>query len=353
MISNQSVSAVASRAAPASGSRLSAGRVIGGVVLVCCLPAMAVAADGDAGPSPAPRTHLLVVSKPLVADPVEMQQRGIDAVRKVADAVGTSWPAALVDPLPEDVMTIGQFRSGQVAEKVTGAILRERLEALARTAAPHDTVIIYTHSHGRRDGFEETQPLGGIVVDLPVRRTAHGGTLLWDEYADLILGIPARNVIVLTMSCYAGGLVGHLESEPVRQRWRDRREREGRNLIILTSQNAELTSEPIVWSRELVNPFTLAVARAFAGDADGFRLVDGRAGPRGPEDGALTAGELVDFVLDTTATTVSERPRRPNTARPCVTGSYRRDDVLLQGGRWTGSRPGATGATVPNATPAR
>lgn len=315
----------------------------------CCPTVWVVAATAMAGavavadeaPSPptAPRTHVLVVSKPLVVDPVEMQKRGADAVRMVADAAGTSWPEARIDPLAEDVMTTGQFRGGQVTEKVTGAIFRERVQTLATAVAPHDTVIIYTHSHGRRDGFEEAQPLGGIVVDLPVRRPSHGGTLLWDEYADLILEIPARNVIVLTMSCFAGGLVEYLESEPVRQRWQDRREKEGRNLIVLTSQNKDLTSEPIVRGRQLVNPFTVAVARALAGAADGFRLVDGRPGTPGPEDGAITAGELIDFVLDTTATVVSEMPRRPNTAQPCVTGSYRRDDVLLEGGGWIVGRP--------------
>lgn len=314
------------------------------------LALVATAAAGRAGgkqpPAPAaPRTWVLLVAKPRVVDPPGMQRRGIAAVAKLEAAVNAAFPGARVDALAEGVITPEQFRRGGVTETVTGEIFRKRLEALAATAGPDDTVVIYTHSHGRQNGFEAVQPLGGIVVDLPVRRLEHAGTLLWDEYAELLLAIPARNVVVLTMSCFAGGLVEHLESESVAPRWRNRRMAEARNLVVLTSQNAELKSEPIGKDGELVNPFTFAVAQGFAGAADGFVLPGGEPAPPGAKDGELSIGELIDFVLHATEHTRSEVADRPNTAKPCVTGSFDRTDILSRygaGGGRTGTTPGTT-----------
>jgi hypothetical protein len=276
-------------------------------------------------------TRFLVVGKGKIGDPQQQQQRGIVAVQKVAKAAMTAQHEAIVDAFAEDVMTVAQYRRGQAKEKVTGAIFRERLRQLTEVATPQDTVVIYTHSHGRRNGFEESQPLGGIVMDLPVRQPEHGGTFLWDEYADLILGIPARNVVVLTMSCFSGGLVEHLNSRPVSDRWRDRRRKEGRNLIVLTSQNKELLSNPIVRDGEVINPFTYAVAMAFEGEADGFHLEDGNPAKPRPKDGKLTVGEMIEYILYTTENTPSESamPLRKNTAKPQLTGSFSRKDVLL------------------------
>ena len=92
-------------------------------------------------------------------------------------------------------MTIEQYRRGQAREAVTGAVFRDRLKGLINTARPQDTVVIYTHSHGLRNGFETSQPLGGVVMDLPVRKPQHGGALLWDEYTDLLLSIPCMIVL--------------------------------------------------------------------------------------------------------------------------------------------------------------
>jgi hypothetical protein len=186
-----------------------------------------------------------------------------------------------------------------------------------------------THSHGSRNGFEKSQPLGGLVLDLPVKRTAHRGRLLWNEYTDLLLKIPAKNVVVLTMSCFSGGLVEYLNSPRIKPRWENRREQEGRNLIVLTSQNRDLISPPIVKQGEVINPFTYAVTKAFAGKADGFRLINGKPSGSQHTDGRLTAGELIDYILWTTANTASDNARRRNTAKPQLTGSFRRGDVLF------------------------
>jgi hypothetical protein len=274
-------------------------------------------------------TRFLIVGKSKVADPQDQQQRGVEAVRKVANAARQAQPGAVVEELSENVMTIEQYRRGQAREQVDGNIFRERLRRLAEATLPQDTVVIYTHSHGCQNGFEKSQPLGGIVMDLPVRQTEHGGTLLWDEYADLLLKIPAKNVVVLTMSCFSGGFVDYLNSPAIAKRWQDRRSKESRNLILLTSQNESLTSGPILKDREVVNPFTYAVSLALKGEADGFALVDGKPAPRQTKDGKLSAGELIDFILYTTENTKSEAPRLSNTAKPKVTGSFDRSDVLF------------------------
>ena len=192
--------------------------------------------------------------------------------------------------------------------------------------------MIYTHSHGCRNGFEQSQPLGGIVVDLPIKQLPHGGTMLWDEYADLLLRIPAKNVIVFTMSCFSGGFVEFLNSKQVQDRWKDRHLKECRNFIVLTSQNDSLTSDPIMKGTEIVNPFTYAVTKAFDGDADGFVLTDGKPTNQLHKDGKLSVGALIDFILYTTKNTTSERIRPNNTANPKSTGSFDRDDILLEFG---------------------
>ena len=279
----------------------------------------------------APMTYFLIVGKGKVADPTKQQKRGQVAVSMVADAVRDSRPGIVVDAIAERVMTIAQYRREGAREKVTGAIFKERLEKLAATATPEDTVVIYTHSHGHRNGFEKSQPLGGIVMDLPVRQPKHRGTLLWDEYVDLLLKIPAKNVVVLTMSCFSGGLVEYLNSPQVKEQWKNRREEEGRSLIVLTSQNKDLLSVPIVKDGELINPFTSAVAKALSGEADGFRLPGGHPTQPGKKDGKLTVGEMIDFVLHTTENAVSEVPRRGNNAKPQWTGSFDRGDVLSFG----------------------
>ncbi len=279
----------------------------------------------------APMTYFLIVGKGKVVDPTKQQERGRVAVSMVADAVRDSRPEIVVDAIAERVMTKEQYRREGAREKVTGAIFKERLEQLAATATPQDTVVIYTHSHGHKNGFEKSQPLGGIVMDLPVRQPKHRGTLLWDEYVDLLLKIPAKNVVVLTMSCFSGGLVEYLNSPQVKEQWKDRRGEEGRSLIVLTSQNKDLLSVPIVKNGQLINPFTYAVAKALSGEADGFRLPGGDPKQPGKKDGKLTVGEMIDFMLHTTENVVSEVPRRRNNAKPQLTGSFDRGDVLSFG----------------------
>jgi hypothetical protein len=105
-----------------------------------------------------------------------------------------------------------------------------------------------------------------------------------------------------------------------------------RYFIVLTSQNGSLTSDPILKDAEIVNPFTLAVAKALDGGADGFVLEDGEPTDELHKDGKLSVGELIDFILCTTKNTTTDRIRLKNTADPQSTGSFNRDDLLFEFG---------------------
>lgn len=279
--------------------------------------------DGNAG-----TIRLLAVAKAKVLDPVDMQQRAPDAIRRVETAVRAIEAKTVVKTLIEPVRTINQYRAGQGREVVTGEAFRKELKTLIDTATANDTVVIYTHSHGLRDGFEDVQPLGGMVLDLPVRRPPHAGVFLWDEYAELILRIPAKNVVVLTMSCYSGALINHLNSPALAKKWKDR-EATGRNFVVMTSQNDVLKSEPIRIDNQMLNPFTYAVERALGGFADGFVTQEGKPADAS-KDGKLQLGEVIDYVLHATEHTPSDSILPLNTSKPQVTGSYKRDAVLCK-----------------------
>jgi len=102
------------------------------------------------------------------------------------------------------------------------------------------------------------------------------------------------------MSCFSGGFAEQLNSPSYVDRWRKRNEKEKRNFVVLTSQNETLTSEPIVKNRELVNPFTLAVASALRGDADGFRSDNAKKTRPENKDNKISVGEWIDYILYTT-----------------------------------------------------
>jgi enterochelin esterase-like enzyme len=285
------------------------------------------------------KTRLLAVGKAKAADPPKLQERALTAVSRVAGAARKFKPAIIVHALAENVMTKKQVRQGEAREKVTGEIFSERMRQLAKLALSQDTVVIYTHSHGRRAGFEGSQSLGGLVMDLPVRRPEHRGTLLWDEYVEMLLKIPAKNVLVLTMSCFSGGLVEYLNRPNVRNRWKDRQQ-QGRNFIVLSSQNKDLPSPAIVIAGEVINPFTYAVAKALGGEADGFLLRSGKPAESRCKDGKLTVGEIIDYILYTTENTASEFAGRKNNAKPQLTGSFDRKDVLIIGGDFNTTEEG-------------
>ncbi len=299
-----------------------------GIVVAMILCVSIGLAEQDKG-----KTMLLVLSKHTAVDPCKQQERARTAATKVANAAKAFQPDMTVDKIAENILSKKEVLQG-VPEKVTGDIFRMKLRSLVRNCSFQDTVIIYTHSHGRRSGFEESQPLGGIVMDLPIRHPEHRGALLWDEYAKLLLKIPARNVMILTMSCFSGGLVEYLNRPNIRIRWNNRK-KQGRNFIVMTSQSKDSTSHPILKDGEIINPFTYAVVKAFEGEADGFKLEHGESFKSDSRDGNLTVGEMIDYVIYTTENTHSELAMnsQKHIAKPQVTGSFNRNDILFTRGK--------------------
>lgn len=166
-------------------------------------------------------------------------------------------------------------------EDLTASVVRERFAEYERTLTSADTFVLYTHGHGG--------PFGTFFAG-------------WVQYAERILALPARNVIVLSMSCEAGRLTDRLLAR--KAKWEDRAA-SGRSLVVLTpvdaSQNAGPSPEPGIG-----NPFTHAVITAVQGSADGC---SGRE-----RNGRVELQELVDHVLAVTRSKSRDQSYRPQFA---------------------------------------
>ncbi len=166
-------------------------------------------------------------------------------------------------------------------EDLTPSIVRARFAEYERTLTDADTFVLYTHGHGG--------PFGTFFAG-------------WIPYAERILAMPARNVVVLSMSCQAGGLTDRLMAR--KAKW-EGRAASGRSLVVLTpvaaDQNAGPSPEPGIG-----NPFTHAVITAVQGDADGC---GGRE-----RDGRVDMQELVDHVVAVTRAKSRDQSYRPQFA---------------------------------------
>jgi len=156
-------------------------------------------------------------------------------------------------------------------------VVRERLADYARTLTSDDTFVLYSHCHGG--------PFGTFFA-------------FWQRFADMILALPARNVVVLAMSCQAGNLTDKLQKR--KAEW-EGRAAAGRSLVVLTpvdaSQNAGPSPEPGIG-----NPFMYAVISAMQGDADKDR------------NGRVEMQELVDHMLAVTRAKSRDQSYRPQFA---------------------------------------
>jgi predicted alpha/beta superfamily hydrolase len=163
-------------------------------------------------------------------------------------------------------------------------VVRERLADYARTLTSDDTFVLYSHCHGG--------PFGTFFA-------------FWQRFADMILALPARNVVVLAMSCQAGNLTDKLQKR--KAEW-EGRAAAGRSLVVLTpvdaSQNAGPSPEPGIG-----NPFTYAVITAMQGEADKDR------------NGRIELQELVDHVFAVTRAKSRDQSYRPQFAGVFPLGS--------------------------------
>jgi hypothetical protein len=175
--------------------------------------------------------------------------------------------------------------------ELNAAVVREHLARHARSLTPNDTFVMYSHSHGG--------PRGTFFLN-------------WTEFADAILAIPARNVVVFAMSCRSGALTDTLAT--MKPKWEDRGGL-GRSLVVLTpvaaDQDAGPSPEPGVG-----NPFTYAIATAVEGAADGSLGTE--------RNGRIEMRELVDYVIKTTREKSRGRDYQPQFA-----GIYPPDAVFV------------------------
>ena len=298
-------------------------------------PPMATVVDHDRSPAPARdqreasfdedaihlepgRRVFFAFGKAMLKDDVPHQQRAWDAVQYVKERLEPLGLAGQV--LQEDVRSYDDYTGNPTPFVVTRSRVLDELDSLQRNLGSNDTLIIYSHSHGMQG--RSGKP-GGLPLDDPGTGRWRPFHLDWREYADHLLRLPARTVVVLTMACHSGGLVEFLNSDDgARRRWQTRKE-QGRNFLVLTSQNGHSLSNPRRIDGRLINPFTHAVLKAFDGAADGYE----RGRKERHPDGRITLGELADFVPDEARRHTAPGDGK-NDPDPQMTGSFDRETLL-------------------------
>jgi len=264
--------------------------------------------EGLISPEKSGKIYTLSLSKSRLYDPLQMKERGYEAsvlVKRSLSKFSNVDALLLAEGIykPEDYL---QSNVDQLVdrEKMQQYFMRYKLNA-ERT----DSLIIYTHTHGTSGNYNNS----GLFVEYPDNGT--DGILYWQNYAEKLISLPGKNIIVFTMSCYSGKLIEYLNLPKVKERWKLKFEAEKRNLMVISVTNSQLKSHPVLINGVKINPLTYAVKEAFNGAADGFNA---------EKDGKLTLGELARFVLYTTKNVAPDT----NTARPMITGTFNGNFVL-------------------------
>ena len=78
--------------------------------------------------------------------------------------------------------------------------------------------------------------------------------LHWDDYLDLLFALPAMNIIVMTMSCYSGGLVKVLYQSRYQKKL-EQFKRQGRTFAIIVSTSDKTQSGSVYINGSKQNPF--------------------------------------------------------------------------------------------------
>ena len=263
-------------------------------------------------------------SKAMLRDNIGQQQRGYDAVQRVSDSVANTGQYT-THVIQEHVRDLDEYSQNPTPFLVTSEIIAVELQQYAQELNENDTIVIYSHSHGMKNTTEHG--LGGLSLDDPGTDVPPEIKWLdWSEYAELLLDLPAKNVIVLTMACFSGGLIDHLnDSQTAKGLWQDRKE-QGRSFVAISSQNASSYSNPRRIGDEIINPFTYALIEAFKGEADGYQKGSTEKYP----DELIAIGEFVDYVIDETRKHTKEDDTE-NDPDPQVTGSFSSDRVMVPG----------------------
>lgn len=254
----------------------------------------AVSSDEDRAQAPNDATelesglHFFGFAKAAIDDPDEQKRRAVDANARVSQSIA-SWGRFQIDTLSESLS------SDPSQLTVNKEVVMKRLRDYATRLKAEDTIVIYSHSHGVASRLAPNGSVseGGMLVGIE----PGAGKMTWSEYANLILNLPAKNVIVFTMACYSGQLIEILNTPAFKARWENRRA-QNRSFVVITAQNSERIAGPANIGGVMMNALPYAVEQAFLGGADGYQ--DERY--RGVLDGRITFGELIYFALQVSRT---------------------------------------------------
>jgi hypothetical protein len=260
--------------------------------------------------SPLKDHFLFTFNKAMYDENMNLQKRGVAAVEKVRDAVLQN-PLFEVHALIEPAISQDEYEKDPYPLYVSQKIIFSHLQRYSHLISKSDTCFVYSHTHGVRNGFVPTEPWGGLKLDFDRSDKSHRGITVWPDYAHEVLEIPGETVVILVMSCYSGGFIDYLET--IQEQWNSRSE-EGRNFLVITSQNNAFPSGPVRIQGEVINPFTYSVQHAFLGEADGFEGEE--------KDGKVTIREFIQYIVKTTQ---YYGPK----AYPQVIGSFHPDHILF------------------------
>lgn len=227
------------------------------------------------------KIKLFAFSKALFHDDLAQQNRATVAVDKVVTAASIR-PNMLIEKMQEKEMTTQEYLNNNQVEVINKKIMLDKFSQYQASLTAEDSFIVYSHTHGRKSS-DDLQ--GGIIIGMKRE------VITWEEYAEVLLNLPAKNIIVFTMACFSGGLIDYLNRPEVRERWVNRN-RAGRSFMVISSTNADLLSMPVRIDGGPLNPLTYSVANAFLGSADGY------AGDIA--DDKLSYEEIAHYVLDNT-----------------------------------------------------
>jgi hypothetical protein len=262
--------------------------------LVCLLALAVICAAGasslgEAGSSaetaPAGRHYFFAFGKAAPGNPPVMTQRltkAIEGVEKGINAGGNFHLEILTDP-----------------KTIHNESIEARLRSYRQELSGQDCMILYWHVHGVPKGLL-------LNFDQAQRKPWQ-----WREVASAILDLPAREVIVLAMSCHSGYLIEELNG---RKAAFEGRVREGRTFFVMASCRTNQLSGAAA-APAIGNCFAYAISEALQGKADGY-------GETSAPDGKITLREFAAYVQ---ARTVE---LSPNKYSPVFTGSYQPEFVL-------------------------
>jgi hypothetical protein len=233
--------------------------------------------------------------KPAPSDPPGKKDFGLDQMTKVADALTTV-------PSPDFHVEVAVDPN-----QISVASLRATFAAYRDSLGDQDTFVLYSHTHGETPG---------LLIDFETG-SLEGAAYRWEDLAEDIVALPARNVVIFVMACHSGYLAEALNA--LGTDWKGQRETAGRSLVVLTAVSKDQLSNPTDVSTAptaIGNPFTYAVRTALGGAADGAS--------DGEQDKKVTLSELVEYVLET-----AKEASMDGYADPQFAGEFVAEEVLF------------------------